>query len=113
MKWFFSPSVIFVSARPRFKQHNRHAYVPLKSGGIALINGACHLDQGHSNILEKCEAPTNMQPCLQAGSTSHFFSDTVKRVYIVRARVALQALKPVSLRALGRFTYGPGCADGA
>jgi hypothetical protein len=35
--------------------------------------------------LEKSKAPMNMQ----AGSTSNFFSRTVKRVYIVRAREAL------------------------
>jgi hypothetical protein len=46
--------------------------------------GPCHV-----TILEQCKAPANMQPCLQAGSTSNLFSDTVKRVYILRARVAL------------------------
>jgi hypothetical protein len=58
-------------------------------GSPSSCSGPCH-----GTILEECKAPTNMQPYLQAGSTSNLFSDTVKLVYIVRARVVLQALKP-------------------
>jgi hypothetical protein len=43
----------------------------------------------HGTFLEKSKAPTNMQPCLQAGIKSKFFSEMVRRVYIVRARLAL------------------------
>jgi hypothetical protein len=48
----FPPFVLKIAARPlfRYKQDSRLAYVPRKSGGIALINGACHLDKGHSTI---------------------------------------------------------------
>jgi hypothetical protein len=47
-----TPFDLFFSASPRFryKRQSRLAYVPRKSGGIALINGACHLDKGHSTI---------------------------------------------------------------
>jgi hypothetical protein len=51
-KMNFIPLLSYVFARPRFryKQHSRLAYVPRKTGGIALINGACHLDKGHNTI---------------------------------------------------------------
>jgi hypothetical protein len=48
----FAPFVLFCSARARFryKLHSRLACVPRNSGCIALINGACHLNKGHSTI---------------------------------------------------------------
>jgi hypothetical protein len=51
----------------------------------------------HRTILEKNKAPKNMQPCLQSGSKSNSFPKLCKAMYIVRARVAVQALKPASL----------------
>jgi hypothetical protein len=47
--------LVFFSACPQFrcnKQHSRLAYVPRKSGGIALINGACHVEKGHRILAQ-------------------------------------------------------------
>jgi hypothetical protein len=48
----FSLVVLFFSARPgfRYKKHSRLACVQKHWGGIALMNGACHLNQGHNTI---------------------------------------------------------------
>lgn len=51
----------------------------------------------HGTILEKCKAPTNMQSCMQAGSTSKFFSETVKSIYIVRSMAVCYGLKSAGL----------------
>jgi hypothetical protein len=47
----------------------------MAAGNPSSCCGPCH-----GTILEKCKAPTKMQPCLQTGDTSHFFSESFKRV---------------------------------
>jgi hypothetical protein len=63
----FSAGLIF-SARPRlrYRKHSCLAYVPRKSGGIALIDGACHLDTGHSTIC------TSWPTCYSARTLADF-----------------------------------------
>jgi hypothetical protein len=45
-------------------------------GNPSSCGGPCH-----GSVLEKCKAPTNMQPCLQAGSTSNSFPKIYKTMY--------------------------------
>jgi hypothetical protein len=61
-------------------------------GNPSSCGGPCH-----GSVLEKCKAPANMQPCLQAGSISNSFPKIFKTMYTVRARVACQGLKSASL----------------
>jgi hypothetical protein len=61
-------------------------------GNPSSCGGPCHW-----SVLEKCKAPTNMQPCLQAGSISNPLQKMFKTMYIVHARAACQGLKSASL----------------
>jgi hypothetical protein len=47
----------------------------------------------YGTILKKCKAPTNMQSCMQAGSTSKLFSEMVKSIYILCSMVVCYGLK--------------------
>jgi hypothetical protein len=67
---------------------------PVSSDKSSLFQSGCEGNPSSccgpypGTILEKCKAPTNIQSCLQARSTSKFFLKTVQIDYIVLARVA-------------------------
>jgi hypothetical protein len=78
----FPPFVLFFPARPRFryKQHSRFAYLTRKSGGIAMMNGACHLDKGHKHNLHVL-AQTLIRPLLARSWTSRTQHATDARTF--------------------------------